>query len=173
MKPLVKASTAFDRIISLFAFLAAALIILVMLAICYEIVLRSFLNRPQVWVLEYTQYGLVFICFLAATWVLRQEGHVKMDLVVGRLNPRARSILNIITSILGMMVCLGFTCFGVIATQGYYESGFSSPTVLETPEWIILIIIPIGCFLLVIQFIRRIHGHLGELRESHRLKQEI
>ena len=75
-----KVSHAFDWIIGFLAFLAATLIILVMLLVGMEIVLR-YGGSPMAWAFEVTEYCLLFITFLGTAWVLRNERHVTMDLV--------------------------------------------------------------------------------------------
>jgi TRAP-type C4-dicarboxylate transport system permease small subunit len=91
----------FDRIIDLLASLAGGLILFMMLSICIDVVLRYFLNRPLTWGVEISEYILLWSTLLSVAWVLKIEGHVKIDLVVNRLNPRNQCLVNTITSILG------------------------------------------------------------------------
>ena len=79
MKILAKVGTIFDRTIGYLAFVAAIIIILTMLAVSAQIVMRYFLNRPMIWVMEITEISLLFITFLGTAWLLRREGHVKID----------------------------------------------------------------------------------------------
>ena len=164
MKALSLVNTVFDRIINVLSFLAAVLVVFLMLGVVTEVVMRYFFGRPIIWMVEITEYCLLYIPFLGVAWLLRGEGHVKMDLVLTRFNPRIQAMINIITSILGAITCLIITWFGIESTWDYYQQGFFSPTILQTPAYIILIIIPVGIFLVFIQFLKRAYGYLVNLR---------
>lgn len=166
MKLLTKVTAIFDRTISLLAFLAAILLILIMLSVSAEVFMRQSLARPIVGVLEITEISLLFITFLGAAWVLKIDKHVKIDLLLNRLNPRAQALLNMITSILCTIGCLIITWYGVRVTWDYFRSGYYFSTPLETPQFVILCVIPIGSFLLVIQFLRRTYEYLEGWRAS-------
>ena len=105
----------------------------------------------------------MFLTLLGATWLLKLEGHVKMDLLVNQLNPRTQALLNIITSILGAIICLVIAWYGTEVTWSQFQKGITYPTVLEPPVFIILSVIPIGYFLLFIQFLRRTYSFLRKL----------
>ena len=116
MKLLAKVSTIFDRTVSYLAFVAAVLIIFAMLSVGAEIVMRYFLNRPMIWVMEVTEITLLLITFLGTAWLLRREGHVKVDIVLSHLNPRAQALLGIISSIIGIIVCMVLVWNGTLVS---------------------------------------------------------
>ncbi|MFC2068531.1 TRAP transporter small permease subunit [Chloroflexota bacterium] len=168
MKALSKVAALFDWIINIFAFFAALLLIFIMVSVTSEVILRSFFNRPQVWVIELSEYSLLFIAFLGATWLLRNEGHVKMDLVLKRLAPRIQSIANIINSVFGMVISSVLVWYGALVTWDNYQRGLYFYTILETPTALILVVIPVGSILLFIQFMRRTYGYLERWRGLER-----
>ena len=106
MKLLTKANGAFDRTLDILIWAGAMIFFAVWFVIVLEIVLRYFLNRPLFWVVEVSEYSLLYICFLGAAWLLRREGHVKIDFLANRLQPKNEALLNAITSVLAAMVCL-------------------------------------------------------------------
>ena len=159
MKFLVKLSTIFDHTLDLSATGGFVLLAIMMFSVCFEILVRNILGRSQLWLMEINEIFLLYITFLAAAWVLRREGHVKMDLLLSRLDPRVQTIVNIITSIIGIVICFVFTWYGAKVTWSHFLTGQRMPTALEIPYYPILLIIPIGSFLLFIQFLRRTHGY--------------
>jgi len=171
MKLLTKAGIIFDRTINYLAFMAAVLIIFTMLSVGAEVVMRYFLRRPMIWVMEITEISLLFVTFLGTAWLLKREGHVKVDIVTGHLNPRAQDLLGIISSIIGIIVCLVLVWYGIHVSYDYIQGGLYEPTLLELPKGPLLTIIPIGSFLLLIQFVRRTYGHLQHFRASPNKKE--
>ena len=130
-----------------------------LLIVNYEVVARYVLNRPTPWMLEIVEYALLYIAFLGAAWLLKEDGHIKLDIVLERLNPRVQAWFNIITSIIGAIICLFITWYGVKVTWDLYHSGQYFAAFLKPPKYIIIMIVPAGCFLLFVQFLRRTYGY--------------
>jgi C4-dicarboxylate transporter DctQ subunit len=151
--------SVFDMVLKATAFLAACLLIFIMLSICVELVFRR-MGHPLMWVMEVTEYSLLYITFLGTAWVLEREGHVKMDMIVNALSPRIQALLGIITSLIGSAMSLYLVVYGVKVTWDYFQRGVCECTPLLTPTFIILFIIPLGSIPLGIQFLRRTHGYL-------------
>lgn len=156
VKLLNKINAILDRTMGVLAGVAAVLIIFMLLAVATEvIIMRLLLDRPQVWVVDITSQSLLFIGFLGAAWVLKRDKHVTLDLLVTRLNPRAQVVLNTIMSIIGIVICAIVAWYGTEVTWGHFQQGVRSATYLEIPRAPLLAVIPLGSFLLSIQFLRR------------------
>ncbi|MEJ2726617.1 MAG: TRAP transporter small permease subunit [Deltaproteobacteria bacterium] len=153
----------FDRVIDGMIFLAGLILVFIMLSVCMEVILRYFLNRPQMWVTEVTEVLLLYITFLGTTWLLRQEGHVKVDIILNRLKPKAIALMGIVTSAIGIFVSITLTVSGFQLTWDYLQRGIYTPTAMEIPVSIIIVIIPVGSLMLLVQFIRRGWLHVAGL----------
>ena len=156
----------FDRILSFLMFLGALILAFLMLAVCWDVIARTAVGAPLIWLLEFTEYGLLYITFLCTAWVLKREAHVTSDLVLVTLHPRKQALVNVITSVIGACVCLILTWFGATVSWEKLLSGSYQPTAIQPPDFPIFVIIPIGFFLLFIQFLRRAHGNLLKWREA-------
>ena len=166
MKLLRKAGAIFDGIINRLSYLAIALLVFSWLAVCFHVLFRYFLRQPFKWTVEVSGYTLLWITFLGATWLLKREGHVRLDIVLNRLNPRARALLNVITSIIGAVVCLVIAYYGGVATWDAWIRGVVPSTPMAPLKAPILMIICIGSFLLFVQFLRRAYGYLASWKLS-------
>jgi len=141
---------------------AMVILSLIICSVCLEIVMRYFLNRPLVWVVEMTEYGLLYVSFLGAAWLLRQGGHVQVDILVDALNPRWRKRCAVFSTAMGLAVSTILTVFGVITTIDHLARGIYKPTVLEFPTGVVLIAVPLGsCFLSVRFLILMLEQILG------------
>ena len=160
MKRRTKAGALFDRILNLLLFPAGAILVFILLSITAEVIMRYFFNRPITWVVEISEYSLLYITFLGAAWVLREEGHAKVDAVLWRLPQKARAFVNMVTSVAGTLICMVLLWQGALMTWENFQSGYLTQTILEVPKYLILAIVPVGSFLLVIQFSRRALGFL-------------
>ena len=161
-----KSATVFDHVINALAFIGAVVVLFMMLSIGSDVVMRYFFKQPQIWVLETTEYALLFMTFLSTTWLLKNEGHVKMDLMLLLLKPRARMILNIFTTILLAILFLVITVYGAKVTLEQFQNNYYTSTPLEVPTGPLMSVIPIGCFLLFIQSLRMLYGYLCALSQK-------
>jgi TRAP-type C4-dicarboxylate transport system permease small subunit len=150
-----KLLSIFDRTMNGMAFLAGVILIFIMLSVCMEVILRDVFSTPQMWVTQVTECLLLYITFLGSAWLLREEGHVKVDILLSRLRPRTGAFLGIISSFIGVIVSVVITICGSTLTWRYLVKGMYTPTVMEIPLAAILVIIPVGSLMLLIQFIRR------------------
>ena len=143
--------------------IAEFLIMFMMVSTVFNVILRNF-GWGMLWSLEITEYSLVFIPFLGAAWLLQREGHISLDLLLERIAPRPRILLNIATSIVVAAVVLILTWYSAHATADSFQVGYLAPGMLRFPRYLLLLVIPVGSFLLFIQFIRRINKYIQELR---------
>jgi TRAP-type mannitol/chloroaromatic compound transport system permease small subunit len=136
------------------------LVVFMIIVMTYEVIARHVFNSPTTWARETVKFLLGGYAILAGAYVLRQNGHVNMDLLYRRLSIRKRAILDLATS------TFLFLFAGVLLWYGA-DYAWSSLTIGETtgstwnpPEFPIKLAIPIGAFLLLLQglalFIRNV-----------------
>ncbi len=168
MRILIKIGSVFDHALNLLAILASVLLVFMMLSISTEIVMRYFLNRPIVGIIKITEICLLFVAFLGTAWLLRREGHVKMDIIVNRLQPRTQAFFGIFSSLLGAIVCWVLVWYGVEVTVDHFLRGTYQATTLEIPNAPILAIIPLGSLMFFVQCLRRAYGYFMHWRTLNR-----
>lgn len=144
------------RLEDLLAAIAIAGLLFVIGVVFLEIVLRTFFAMPQVWVIEFSEYALLWITFLGASWLLRTEGHVAVDLLTNALPADWKRRLAIVSACVGLAVALVLVVFGVSTTIEQMRLGTYKPTIMEFPTWRVLLIIPIGSALLALRFLHRV-----------------
>ena len=145
-----------DFLNSVMAGIAATMMIFMMLAISYSVVMRYLFNRPVAWIVEISSYLMLYITFLGTAWLLRKEGHVEIDLFTSHLSHKQKAVLRSVTSVGGATVGFVLTWKGALITIDYFRRGVMAMDILNTPQYLLMAIIPIGGFLLMIEFILRI-----------------
>ncbi len=150
-----------------FAWLAGFLMMVSLLVVCVDVVMRYFFNRPIAGVLQFSEYSLLYIPFLAAAYVLREDSHIKIDIILNRLNPKVQSLINMVTSILSVAVLLILTYYGAYITLGYYKRKVPVLDYYKIPEFLVIMVIPVGCFFFSVQCIRKAYGHYKALGMNH------
>jgi C4-dicarboxylate transporter, DctQ subunit len=120
-------------------------------------------------VLQFSEYILLYMPFLAAAYVLREDSHIKIDIVLNRLNRKSQSLLNLGTSILGFFVLSVLCWYGIRITVDYYLRKVPTLEYYKIPEFLVVMAIPLGCLLFAVQFGRKALQHfrsLGTIEEK-------
>ncbi len=143
----------FELVLNTTKVLAGILLTIQMLIVCLEVVLRYFFNSPTVWVVEISSYIVLWVPLLSAAWVLRHDGHIRMDMLINNVNPKFRSILVGTTYITSAAICLIITWFGVKIVIELFQTNYLTQSVLMLPKWPIMAIIQLRFFLLFIEFL--------------------
>jgi TRAP-type C4-dicarboxylate transport system permease small subunit len=144
-----------DRLLQATSYLAGAILVVMGASVIFEVVMRYVFTRPTRWVVEFSEYMLLAMAFLAGGWVLRSEGHVKIDLLVEALPARLQAVLHRTTSWVGALVTGLFFWFSASFTWETWQSGEVLFRAVHVPKWMVLLVIPVGLLLLTLQFIRR------------------
>lgn len=145
----------YDFILSFFAFLGCLTLIAMMLATVIKVVMRVVFNYGIHGIDQISGIMMVYMTFLGAAWVLRKDGHVTVDILMTIVSAPVRRYMLIISSILSAIVCLVMAYYGYHAIIRSVQRGIMVAAELEIPRAINLVVIPIGCFLLGVEFILR------------------
>ncbi len=147
----------FDFIIEGMAYLAGMILLVITFMVATAAVVRYLGFRPPMWVLQWTEYGLLWLTFLGAAWLLREGGHIRIDTAIALLgkNTKSRRQVEIIDDILGFVVCLIIFWFGTLHTIDLYQRGIMDVKGVIVPKFPIFLIIPLGGLTLAVQFGRQ------------------
>ena len=146
----------FDKLVEWMAALAAVIMVFITGAVCYNVVMRYFFSRPPIWVVQTCEYALLWMVFLATTWLLREGGHVSVDILSARLKGKAESILSVIMCSMGGLACLILAIFAIHYTYSSIVEHITDVRAITVPKYAVFIIIPIGSIFLVLQFFRMV-----------------
>jgi TRAP-type C4-dicarboxylate transport system permease small subunit len=150
-------SFAFGRLFDALAFIAALILLAMVLTVTADIVLRNLTRGGISWANEVTEYALYLITLLAAPWLLRRGQHVRLDLVLTAVPPRVAWLLEAIGDVLGLFVCLVMLRYGAAMAFDSARLGAITIKNLVFPEWWLLAPLPITFALLAIEFVFRLY----------------
>jgi TRAP-type C4-dicarboxylate transport system permease small subunit len=143
------------RLASVAALLAGFATLAVVLLISYDVTMRYFFDKPQIFIDEVASFLEVLIIFGGAAYTFRIGGHVRVDLVTALLRPAARAWLRVLTLALGV-VFLGIVIW--VTTQSAlaaWRYGRVSAVMLY-PLWWPMLFIPAGLALMALAMLERL-----------------
>lgn len=102
---------------------------------------------------EISRLSVIVASFIGISYAARKGRHISMSAFFD-LSPRpVKKALAIIIPFVTAIVLFAVGYFAVLYTHGIYESGRTTAA-LQFPFWLMVVAIPIGCFLGGIQFLR-------------------
>lgn len=165
---LAKVRLVWDHLVDWAAIAAGLIAVAATLMVTIDVAARYFFDAPVEWAFEITEVTLVWFTFLAAPWVLKRDGHVRVDIVFDHLSPMTKVLLNIFTSAISAVVCLVFTYYGAQITVDYIQRGVYIKSTLQLPLYLFTWVVPVGCSLLFVGLLLKIHTHLKSWLELKR-----
>lgn len=139
------------------AYLGAAILVGVMLMITIEVGGRVFFHYAIPAVVDLSGYALFIVTFLVAAWVLKDGGHITVDIVITRFKGRARRAMDIIALLIATAFSGFLTGRSALDTAEVLARGDAIGYPLVIPRGGLLLILPVGCFFLTLQFLIQLY----------------
>ena len=163
-----------DTLVDGLAIIAGVLLCALTLLICFDAVGRTivrFSNGPDwgytiPWAIDVAEYTLYLVTFLGAPWVLREGGHISIDLILERLTPAHRGRMLAAADMIGALVC---TILFYYSCHVWWTSFREQVLIHETfvfPEWTLLSVSPVTFVVMAVIMIRRAHRPVITVRSN-------
>jgi TRAP-type C4-dicarboxylate transport system permease small subunit len=161
----------FDRAITMMMIVSSVLILLDALFVTIDVLMRYAFSITYIGIFELTEYSLLWMTFMGAAYIMRNNGHVRVDAVTNLLNPKNGAILNIIASVISLFILMVVTFYSAKLTLHDFQTGFTLSGILRPVKWPIEIIIPIGFFMLFLQVLKNTYRQVEKLKDLFRSQQ--
>jgi len=153
-------------VVNLCAIMAGATLVWLMISVIISVLMRNAGLQPFAWLFTSAEYGLLYMTMLGAPWLVREKGHVHIELVTAALPNGARRLLSRAVALACVLVCVILAWKGVELFLKNIERGDFDTRAYYYPRWLLTIAFPISFGLMAIEFSRFIFGddlmHSGE-----------
>jgi len=162
-----------DRISEIFGRIAGYLMLIGVTLVLTEVIIRAFFDKTLYITEEYTGYLMVAITFLGLAYTLKEKGHIRMVFLQKALKGKARIFLDIYAFTIGLVI------FAIITrTTGsfFWDSVISQSRSMQISETYLAIpqfVMPLGSFLVTLQFIAELLRSIIKLRSGVIEEEEV
>lgn len=156
---------ALDKILDFLAVVTGLILVFTTLSIGYAILVRALRLPGPVWIIQFNEYAMLFATFLGAAWLLSKNKHVSIALLVSRFSPRGRRMIGLFHSLVGLGLCAVLCWYGILTTLENFERKVIHVQAVDVPMAYVLFVIPLGFFLLFLQFVRNFLNGILEMRK--------
>ncbi|MBF0446735.1 MAG: TRAP transporter small permease subunit [Magnetococcales bacterium] len=149
---LVKIENWIDRFADLLGYATGILMILTMINVFYDSIMRYFFNVGSITMqeMEWHLFSIVFLFGIAYT--LKEDAHVRVDLIYDRLSKKNRAIINIFGTLFFLIPLSFLIIYGSIpfVHEAFITNEISGDPGGITHRWIIKGMIPLAFIFLTV-----------------------
>ena len=154
-----------QRIEKIFLYLSGIILLAMMLLGAADVLGRYFFNRPIRGTLELSSVMMGAMVFLCWGLIQRNEGHVKVELLVALYSDRKRTVVDFCTHLMSLILFAFCTYQSIqIAITAYQESRVLPTLGIPTAPFYALV--PIGAAFLCIELIFQMISMVLSLRKG-------
>ncbi len=132
---------------------SAFFMVLIVILIIVEIILRTVFGFSTLIADEYSAYFFVAVVMMGLGYALKDGAHIKINLVLSRLNKKAEKILVMAVTLFAAAICTFALYHSVIMVYDVYILEMTADSISETPIFIPQLFIPLGFLLFDMQLI--------------------
>jgi len=131
--------------------------------ILLEILLRSTTGISTLICEEYAAYLFLVFGSMALAYTSKSGGHIRVDLILSKLSPRARLIVDLICTAISFFVVVYLVVQSWGNWHGSFSSGQTSMYYSKPPVWMPQAFIVLGTGLFALQILSRLAALFREL----------
>jgi TRAP-type C4-dicarboxylate transport system permease small subunit len=152
-------SALYGKLVKALAYVAGALLFLMMLMITADVFVRNVPVIPGVrglsWSNEVSEAMLYLITMFAAPWLLRRGQHIRVDILLRAIPQRLAWYCEWACDLIALACCVVMVIYATHMAMASHASGALSIKTLITPEWWLLAPLPFTFALLGIEVMFR------------------
>ena len=156
----------YDGLLSLMALIAAMTLVWLMVSVVVSVLMRNLGLQPFAWLFTSAEYGLLYMTMLGAPWLVREKGHVHIELVTAALPPTIRPVVSRFVAVLCVAVSTILAWYGLELFLTNIERNDFDVRAYFFPRWLLTITFPIAFSFMAVEFARVVFGpelvHSGE-----------
>ena len=163
----------YDRLMYGMAWLAGALMALMMISICIDVLLRNLGFQSSAHLFTFTEYALLIVPCLGAPWLVRERGHVYVEIVLMHLSAANQRRMSTAVGLFCVAVCLAIAWYGFDVTWTNYTRRDVDVRSMDMPRWMVVIFIPLAFAMMALEFARHMlrgESVLGNMASAVNMK---
>jgi C4-dicarboxylate transporter DctQ subunit len=140
------------------AFVAGMTLVWLMISVIASVAMRNFGIQPFAWLFTSAEYGLLYMTMLGAPWLVREKGHVHIELVTAALSPRVRQVVSRGVALACVLVCAVLAWKGLELVLTNIDRRDYDVRAYYFPRWILTASFPLSFGMMAIEFTRFVVG---------------
>lgn len=151
------------RINRLSNFIMCVIMVVMILAVCWQVFSRYVLNNPSGITEELLRYLLIWLTMIGAAHAFGQGKHISITFLVGKFSESIRARINIIVDLLVILFAVVILIYGGMITSLNAIGQVSAA--LRMPMQFLYLSLVVAGVLITAHALSHLFGHIKELKE--------
>lgn len=147
-------TAAWDRLIDGLAMFGGILIAGVCLLIAWDVIARNLGIQPPASTVAFTEYCLLWFTMASAPWLVRERGHIVVEVVYRRLAETPRKIMDRLIPGFCALISLAVAVIAAVLALEAWQRGEIEVRSLDAPRWLLFLPMAVGFLLMACEFLR-------------------
>ncbi len=148
----------YDALIRGLAGLSGAIIAAICLLIIWDVAARNFGLQPPASTVALTEYGLLYFTMAAAPWLVRQRGHIAVEILYRRVSAPHKHRLDRFILTACALICLTVSALAGLLTSEAFQRSEVEIRSLDAPRWALFLPLSLGFGLMAMEYLRLLIG---------------
>jgi C4-dicarboxylate transporter, DctQ subunit len=157
---------AYRFLIDAMAVVAGAMLVWLMVSVVVSVAMRNAGMQPFAWLFTSAEYGLLYLTMLGAPWLVRERGHVHIELVTSALPPATQRFVSRAVAALCVLICAFLAWKGLDLVLTNIARNDFDVRAYFFPRWLLTVTLPVSFGLMAVEFARFVFGsellHTGQ-----------
>lgn len=153
-------------VIDAMAVIAGLTLVWLMVSVVVSVGMRNAGIQPYAWLFTSAEYGLLYMTMLGAPWLVRERGHVHIELLTSALPETPQRLVSRGVAILCVAVCALLAWKGAELFLTNIERNDFDVRAYFFPRWMLTVTFPISFGLMAVEFAKFVVGeelmHTGQ-----------
>jgi TRAP-type C4-dicarboxylate transport system, small permease component len=148
----------YSRLVDMMAMLAGLALVWLMVSVVLSVAMRNLGLQPFAWLFTSAEYGVFYMTMLGAPWLVREKGHVHIELLTAALPKTIRNVVSRFIALLCVAVSLVLAWYGLELLLTNIARNDFDVRAYFYPRWLLTIMFPISFLVMAIEFARFVVG---------------
>ena len=139
--------------------------VMLVLTMAIEVLRREVFSYSSIWGEEIVRYSFIYLAWIGAAAAVRERAHIRIDVVMHYLGPRAKALLYIFGDLVMLAVAVGALIWSFETVQVSFKFGSVSHGLRVSMVWF-LMAVPVGFGLVIVGLIQSLLRDFRSLRDG-------
>ncbi|MFV2051589.1 TRAP transporter small permease [Aliiroseovarius sp. YM-037] len=139
--------------------------VMLVLTMAVEVLRREIFAYSSIWGEEIVRYSFIYLAWIGAAAAVKERAHIRIDVIMHYLGPRAKALLYIFGDLVMFGVALIALYWSLETVHVSWKFGSVSHGLRVSMVWFLLAV-PVGFSLMIIRLIQSFLRDLRSLRDG-------
>jgi TRAP-type C4-dicarboxylate transport system permease small subunit len=139
--------------------------VMLVITMAIEVLRREIFSYSSIWGEEIVRYSFIYLAWIGAAAAVKERAHIRIDVLMHYLGPRAKAMLYIIGDIVMFLVAIVALYWSIETVHVSLNFGSVTAGLRISQAWF-LMAVPVGFTLIIWRLLQSVYRDIKALRDG-------